>query len=838
MNSQGFFGQSSLPLNTVIYVDVLLPLALPQLLTYSVPTELQNQLLVGIRVTVQLRDKKLYSAIVADIHQNAPKNFTAKDIINIIDDHAIVSTQQLQFWKWISEYYMCTLGEVMKAALPAALKMESETKISATQSNIIPTELSTVEQLIISELNKKACNIYELNQRLGQKNVLPLLKNLLDKNLLSIDEELKNNYRHKTKSFVALHPNIQNDQQLHNLLSELDRAPKQKKLLLTYLHLAEPLSYVCPVEIPKDELMKVGEGTPASFKACLEKNIFKKIDKQVERINNTATVQKSLPELSKAQEKAIDEIRSLFESSNSVLLHGITSSGKTEVYIQLINEQLEQNRQVLYLLPEIALTTQIIERLQQVFGNKVGIYHSRFSDAERVEIYKRLLQLHNEPDKAYVILGARSSIFLPFTQLGLIIVDEEHESSYKQYDPAPRYNARDAAIVLASLHQAKTLLGSATPSVESYNNARNAKYGLVELTERYGNAQLPKIEIVDMVRARKKKLVHSHFSKVLLDAINTALERKEQVILFQNRRGFSSFIQCQACGHVPHCVHCDVSLTYHKYNQQLTCHYCGYATAMPTHCDKCASTEVTACGFGTEKIEDELSVLLPHAKIERWDLDSTRAKNAYERILHNFETQVTNILVGTQMIAKGLDFGNVSLVGILNADNMLNFPDFRAYERSFQLMSQVAGRAGRKSKDGFVIIQTSNPENPVLDQVIRNDYLTLYLGQAKERKLFFYPPYSRLIIITLKHTKREIVHQAANQLKGTLVMIFNKQLAGPEPPAINRIQNKYLLVFRLKLKRDDKLIHYKTLLNHCLSTLILSNRAYASLQISIDVDPA
>jgi primosomal protein N' (replication factor Y) len=543
-----------------------------------------------------------------------------------------------------------------------------------------------------------------------------------------------------------------------------------------------------------------------------------------------------LPELSPAQREAFDRLKA---ADKPVLLHGITSSGKTEVYIRLIDETLNNNRQVLYLLPEIALTTQIIERLRMVFGGRVGVYHSNFSDAERTEVYNNLLKSGNgeEGRGVEVILGVRSSLLLPFSDLGLIIVDEEHESSYKQYEPAPRYNARDAAVILGKMHGAKVVLGSATPSLESYYNALQGKYDLVKLTERYGNAILPEIRTIDMKRAYRKKTVVSNFSEPLLTAIKNALSRDEQVILFQNRRGFSPFVQCDACGHVAKCKYCDVSLTYHKYNNALTCHYCGYSIAMPPVCPACNSPDIKTKGFGTEKIEDELSLLIPEARIERLDLDATKSKYAYGKILHGFEAHTIDILVGTQMITKGLDFGNVSLVGIMNADNLLNFPDFRAYERSFQLMSQVAGRAGRKDKPGEVIIQTSMPENPVIRQVIKHDYAAFFAMQTDERRLFNYPPFCRLIVVSLRHPQQETVREAGLVIKTLLTNIFGKDVAGPEPPPVGRVQNKYILNFRIKLKKDSNISLAKQLISNAF-TQLKSERKYASIITVADVDPA
>jgi primosomal protein N' (replication factor Y) len=818
-------------------IEVLLPLYL-KTLTYSVPCEMTNAVKTGVRVIIPLGNKKMYSGIVVGMSENVNAGFELKDIIGIIDETPIVTDLQLALWRWIAAYYICTLGEVMKAALPACLKLESQTKIALNQD--IYTDLSSEVELndtdkqIIDNLLDKQLSMDELSKTVGKKNILPNIKKLLDIGIVVIEEKLVNNYKSKYQSFITLHPDIDSEQKLGAMLASLKKARKQELLLLKYIELASPLDFASPLEISKSELLDKSGVSESVYRFCEKKEIFTSTRKIIDRLKNDAVVQKALPELSPAQNEAFERLKT---AGKPVLLHGITSSGKTEIYIRLIDETLKANRQVLYLLPEIALTTQIIERLRIVFGSKVGIYHSNFSDAERTEVYNSLLKSNNGESRVEIILGVRSSLLLPFDNLGLIIVDEEHESSYKQYEPAPRYNARDAALILGKLHCAKVVLGSATPSLESYYNALQGKYDLVKLTERYGKAILPEIRTIDMKRAYRKKTVVSNFSEPLLNAIKETLARKEQVILFQNRRGFSPFVQCDGCGQVAKCKYCDVSLTYHKYNNALTCHYCGWSIPMPSVCPSCNSPNIKTKGFGTEKIEDELSLLIPEARIERLDLDATKSKYAYGRILHGFEAQTIDILVGTQMIAKGLDFGNVSLVGIMNADNLLNFPDFRAYERSFQLMSQVAGRAGRKDKPGEVIIQTSMPENPVIRQVIKHDYATFFAMQTDERRLFNYPPFCRLIVLSIKHPKQDVVREAGNVMKTMLVKIFGKDVAGPEPPPVGRVQNKYILNFRIKLKKDADLNHYKSLINNVFSQL-KSERKYAGLVVIADVDPA
>jgi primosomal protein N' (replication factor Y) len=818
-------------------IEVLLPLYL-KTLTYSVPVEMKDMIKTGIRVIIPLGNKKMYSGIVVGICENVSADFKIKEIVGVIDEAPVVSGSQLELWRWIADYYMCTLGEVMKAALPAYLKLESQTMIALNRSVYDDlsedVELEDADRQIIESLFEKQISVDDLSKKVNKRNILPNIKKLLDRGIVVIEEELVNSYRSKYQSFISLHPGIDSREKLEARLVSLKNAYKQKQILLKYVEIAAPLDFTRPLEIPKNELLDKSGVSESVYRMCEEKEIFVSARKKIDRLKNDIVAQKGLPELSPAQQVAFEKLKA---ADKPVLLHGVTSSGKTEVYIRLIDDTLSENRQVLYLLPEIALTTQIIERLRIVFGSQVGIYHSNFNDAERTEVYRNLLNVGDGEGRGVkVILGVRSSLLLPFDNLGLIIVDEEHESTYKQYDPAPRYNARDAAVILGKIHGARVVLGSATPSLESYYNATQEKYRLVKLTERYGGAILPKIRTIDMKRAYLKKTVVSNFSEPLLNAIKDALARNEQVILFQNRRGFSPFVQCNDCGHVAKCKYCDVSLTYHKYNNNLTCHYCGYSISMPSVCPACNSSNIKTKGFGTEKIEDELSLLIPEARIERLDLDSTKSKFAYSKILYNFEAHTVDILIGTQMITKGLDFGNVSLVGVMNADNLLNFPDFRAYERSFQLMSQVAGRAGRKDKQGEVIIQTTIPENPVIRQVVNHDYNAFFETQIDERRIFNYPPFSRLILLSVKHANQDTVRAAGDIMKTVLKRIFGKDVAGPEPPPVGRIQNKYILNFRIKLKKNSDLNHYKTMINDAVIHL-KSEKKYAGVIVVADVDP-
>jgi primosomal protein N' (replication factor Y) len=820
-----------------IGIEVLLPLYLKPL-TYSVPPEMKDAVKIGIRVAVPLGNRKIYSGIVVGICENAETAFTVKDIIGTLDENPVITNSQLKLWNWIARYYMCTPGEVMKAALPACMKLESQTKIALNHAvyGDLPDDFileNTGRQIIDSLLGGQA-SMDELAKKAGKKNIIPVIGKLLDAGIVTVEEELQSTYRAKYRTFISLHPRIDSERMLAETLDSLKKAPKQEQLLLKYVETATPLDFARPTEIPKNELLDGSGISETVYKSCEEKEIFITSKKETGRLGDTAGAQKGLPELSPAQQDAFDKIT---VAVKPVLLHGVTSSGKTEIYMRLIDETLKQHRQVLYLLPEIALTVQIIERLKAVFGHRAGIYHSSFSDAERTEIYGNLLKpADGEGRGVDIILGVRSSLLLPFSNLGLIIVDEEHENTYKQYEPAPRYNARDAAVILSGIHGAKIVMGSATPSLESYCNALQGKYELVRLTERYGGAMLPEIRTIDMRRAHRKKKVVSGFSEPLLNAIKNALADNGQVILFQNRRGFSPFVQCESCGHVLKCKHCDVSLTYHKYSSALTCHYCGYSIPMPGACPECGGADIGTRGLGTEKIEDELSILLPEARVERLDLDSTKSKYAFGKILHKFEEHAVDILVGTQMITKGLDFGNVRLVGIMNADNMLNFPDFRAYERSFQLMSQVAGRAGRKDRPGEVIIQTAMPENPVIRQVVKHDYGSFFAAQIDERQMFNYPPFCRLIILSIKHSKQDVLREAGDIMKNMLTGIFGKDVAGPEPPPVGRIQNKYILNFRIKLKKNSNIGHCKNLIGNIFAT-VKSEKKYAGLIIVADVDP-
>lgn len=839
---------------TTYFVDVILPLAVPNLYTYRVPFELNDAIAIGQRVVVQFGRGKLYSALVRTIHENPPKQYAAKYIDSILDEHPIVHAKQFELWDWMSQYYMCNIGDVMVAALPGGLRLASETKIvlSLEYSKKIADvnlKISDKEVLIIDALEvKNVLTLQDISQIIEQKTVYPIIKSLIEKGIVLIQEELKEKFRPKIETYVRITDQADNEDNLKIIFDTLERkAHKQLDVVMAYVTLSKRYSKE-RVEVKKSDIMKMIEGAEAALKSLVKKNIFELYDREVGRLANYDSENK-ISALNEIQQQVLNSIKKQFfgkdpEESTSdiaqtkdvVLLHGVTSSGKTEIYVKLIEEALAKGKQVLYLLPEIALTTQIINRLRKYFGDTVGVYHSKFNENERVEIWNDVLNSRSENSKFQIILGARSALFLPFSNLGLVIVDEEHDTSYKQYNPAPRYNARDGAIYLSHIHKAKTLLGSATPCLESYFNAQEGKYGFAEITQRFGGVQMPEIEIADVKEATRKKQMKSHFSPLLLDTVTLALEKKEQVILFQNRRGFAPQLECNMCAWVPQCSNCDVSLTYHKVSNQLRCHYCGYSIKPPSKCAACGDTDLKMKGFGTEKIEEELNIFYPRAKIARMDLDTTRSKFAHQHIIQDFEEGNIDILVGTQMVTKGLDFDNVSMVGILNADSMLNFPDFRSFERSYQLMAQVSGRAGRKNKRGKVIIQTQNPEHSIIQEVIANDYLSMYTNQLVDRKEFNYPPYFRLIEITVIHKDVNMVNVAAKYLADALKHHFSKRVLGPEFPIISRIRNLYHKNILLKIERDASVNQVKKIVSELLIKF-KSNADYKSVRIQIDVDP-
>lgn len=795
------------------FVDVILPLPIEARFTYRVPQVLNGKLAFGMRVIVPFGNNKLYAAIVERVHENAPKQFTVKYVLDVIDDRPVVSEAQYRLWQWIADYYMCTIGEVMAAALPSALRLASETKVKihpefdGDVSVLTPYELNVVELLI----HRETMTVAEVAKSLQVAKVMPIIKSLVDKRAIITDEEIHNPYKPKKETVIKLTPPYNQEVEFMALLDRLNakaQTSSQADTLLGFMmQTRQDGRYRFDAAISKAELLKGERISQSSLQTLLKKGVFESEERVVSRLADFASEQEAEVALSAPQETAYQQIKQNFEHYPVTLLHGVTGSGKTEIYIKLIDEVLKQGKQVLYLLPEIALTSQIVNRLRKYFGDRVGVYHSRFNEYERVEIWNRVLSGGEQDDtsKYQLILGARSALLLPYKQLGLVIVDEEHDGSYKQMDPAPRYHARDAAVMLAQIHGAKTLLGTATPSLESYFNVQLHKFGLVELMQRYADSHLPDIYTVNMSLATKRHEVQGVFSHFLIEQMTQALERKEQIILFQNRRGYAVRMICHTCESMPKCQYCDVTLTYHKKTNLLKCHYCGYAIEVPHECPTCHSTDIEMKGFGTEQVEDTLAAIFPEARIARMDTDTTRSKNAYQQIITDFEQHKTDILVGTQMVTKGLDFDRVSVVGILNADALISFPDFRAFERAFQLLSQVSGRAGRKEVPGKVVIQTFQPHHPALRYVESNDFMAMYTSQIAERQQFRLPPITRMVKITLKHADEQVVMDAAMQMQGMLREVFAGNVMGPAAPLVSRIQNYYLQDFWIKMSRDNTL---------------------------------
>ena len=729
------------------------------------------------------------------------------------------------------------MGEVMQAALPSALKLSSESKVLLSDDYVLDSmPLNDYEYLIVEALQvQPKIAISEVSKIIGFKKVMPIIHTMMEKGILVMEEELDEKYKAKYERFVRLNSQYRDDDRMRELMDGLTkRAYKQLELLLAYITMGGD----CDQDVKATDLLKKAGASSAILKAMADKEIFEVYERKTSRLKDfKAQTGVSSIQLTEVQQRACLEIKSGFEEQKPVLLHGVTSSGKTEIYIKLIQEALDEGKQVLYLLPEIALTAQIINRLRQYFGDKLGVYHSRYGVNERVEVWQQVRDfVSGQESQRQVIIGSRSAIFLPYSDIGLIIVDEEHDSSFKQVDPAPRYHARDAAIVLGAIHHAKVLLGSATPSYESYYNALHGRYKLVEITERYGGVEMPEIILSDMRVERRRKTAQADFGSVLLDAMNETLKEHNQVILFQNRRGFSLRVECDDCHHVPQCINCDVSLIYHKQQNVLRCHYCGYTTSVPAECPSCHSTNIRMHGFGTEKVEEDLKLMLPEAKVARLDLDTTRSRNDYQSILEAFQDRETDVLVGPQMVTKGLDFDSVKVVGILNADNMLSFPDFRAHERSFQLMAQVAGRAGRKGKQGKVVIQTYEPSHPVLQDVLRNDFKGLYEKQMLTRRQFGYPPFYRIVLIRLKHKEYQKLNPAAAELSSMLRPIFKQDLLGPEYPMVSRVKNLYIKQMMVKFNREHNAQQVKELIMKQIHVFQL-HPDYKSVQVQIDVDP-
>jgi primosomal protein N' (replication factor Y) len=804
-----------------------LPIPIQKTFTYSVTEDEAVFLQKGMRVAVSFGKTKMYTGLVYNIHQTAPNLYEAKEIHQILDETPLVNELQLKHWQWISSYYMCSLGDVYRASLPSAFLLESETIIYKNDAFTEDATLADDEFLIFEALQHQSqLTIHQVADILGKKKVMPIVNQLIKKSVITIKEEIYEQYKPKLVKYVRLHSDYNSDDSLEKLLDELSRAKKQREAVLGFFQLSSTKK---PIKA-KDLEEKVAVSSTI-LKSLVAKGIFEFYHIKTDRIQYKGDTN-DLKVLNEFQEKALSEIKETFKKKDVTLLHGITSSGKTEVYTKLIQEVLDEGKQVLFLLPEIALTTQIITRLQFYFGEQISVFHSKYSMNERVEVWNNVLE---NKTKARIILGARSSIFLPFSNLGLIVVDEEHETSYKQFEPSPRYNARDAAIVLAKIHQAKILLGSATPSLETYFNAQQNKYGFVEINRRHGNVQLPKIELINVKEKQRKKEMTGHFSDRLLKLIQEALDQKEQIILFQNRRGFSPVVECKTCGVSPQCPNCDVSLTFHKFKHELRCHYCNYQRAMPNSCGACGSNTLDNKGFGTEQIELELKELFPDFKIGRMDLDTTRGKHGYQKIIGAFEAREIDVLVGTQMLSKGLDFDNVSLVGVLNADTMLNFPDFRAHERAYQMMVQVSGRAGRSKKQGNVAIQTYNPFHQILQQVSVTNYAEMYKEQLQERWQYKYPPYYRLIKITLKHKDYSKVDNGVNWLFKALYNSFGEYVLGPTAPAVSRIRNQYIKNIVIKIPPKQNLANTKNHLSKIKNTFEAVND-FRPIRFIIDVD--
>ncbi|MFK8104499.1 MAG: primosomal protein N' [Saprospiraceae bacterium] len=825
MSQENYYPVSS----SKLYAQVLLPVALGKPYTYFVPEELVSQVKFGVRVEVQFGKSKLYAGIVVGLEEGSEASLKTKNVLTVLDEQAIIEPQQYEFWKWMASYYCCTLGEVMHAALPAGLKLSSETRIILSPifddnyQGLDDKEFMVTEALSI----QNELTVDEIRKILDKKTVYPLLNKLLDKKIIYLKEELKSQYKPKEVDCIRLQePYETQPYLLEDAFALLSRSNRQVEALMAFIQLSKKQDV-----IRKKDIYDIANVDSTVVKAIVKKGIFEIYKKTISRIGGYEEDLLASSELVPQQVNALAEIKTVFSEKNVCLLHGVTGSGKTRVYMELIREAMDRGEQVLYLLPEIALTTQIIIRLQKIFGEEIAVYHSRLNNHERVEVW-RIAQA-GKP----IILGARSSLFLPFKNLKLIIVDESHDTSFKQNNPAPRYSGRDAAIYLAHLFEAKVLLGTATPSIESYHNAKNNKYGLVEMPERFGGVKLPEVVIVDVRQELRTQKMKSHFTSVLLASLEETLANGEQAILFQNRRGYSPTLRCVSCGWNSGCIHCDVSLTYHKFSNNLRCHYCGYQNKIPTTCPDCGDTQLSLKGFGTEKIEDDLKIFLPDAKIGRMDFDTVRSKNAHAKIINDFEEKRLDILVGTQMITKGLDFDNVGIVGVLSADHLFQFPDFRASERAFQLITQVSGRAGRKHKQGKVIIQAFNMDHPVLKEVYHNDFTSFFARELQERNEYLYPPFFRLIRISLKHKKPQILNEAAKVFTKVLKDQLGKRVIGPAIPSVPRVRNLFILDIMIKLERVGKQIYLAKQTIAAAKYKMHQEKGFSTIRVNVDVDP-
>lgn len=816
------------------FAETLLPLAIPGTYTYRVPEGMR--LSIGMRVLVPFGRKKIFTAIVTSLHDREPKGYDVKEILGTLDDKPILRHPQLEFWQWIADYYLCSMGEVYKAAVPSGLKVESETTISVNPDfeESEPGQLSDRERVILDFTAQRGrIQIAEIAHATGFKTVERNVSHLLDMDALHVSERVIDNYRPKTEACVRLTIAHNDEETLHQFFDQLKRAPKQESLLLAYLDMSRWIQGGDVKEVSKENLLKRAGVSGAVLHEAVKRGMFEIYKKEINRFAELGSVLEEPPTLSDEQQRAYTEIHQSMREHAITLLHGVTSSGKTSVYMHLIADALKLGKQVLYLVPEIALTTQLTRRLRRVFGDKLLIYHSKFSDNERVDIWKKLLDT-SEP---CVIIGVRSSVFLPYSNLGLVIVDEEHDSSYKQQDPAPRYNGRNAALVLAQMHGAKTVLGSATPALEVYHLALEGRYGLVKLMTRYGDIKMPDVKVINTIQARKRREMNGLFSNELITECRKALSDGQQVILFQNRRGYSPMVRCKECGWVPKCENCDVSLTYHKHNHSLVCHYCGYTLPLPDLCPACQLPGIEIVGYGTERIEDDIDAVFPGEKISRMDLDTTRSKNSYDRIIDDFSAHRTNILVGTQMVTKGLDFDAVSIVGILNADTMINFPDFRSHERAFDMLEQVSGRAGRAHKQGQVIIQTSNPEHDVIKFVQAHDYEGFYQHELADRQQFGYPPFTKVINIYLKHRDDATVGELAVRYSGLLRQVFGTRVLGPMAPFVARVQNLFIRQVVLKMETAASMAKVKGILRQLYEQMLAADARMKAVKLYYDVDP-
>lgn len=820
------------------FAEILLPVPIPRFFTYRIPKALVGKTMAGQRVIVPFGQKKILTGVVVTVHGQPPKDYEAKYILELLDETEVIYPQQFKLYQWIADYYLCTLGEVLAAALPSGLKLSSESMVqlhpafNEAETNF---DFSERERMVINHLKNDTMTYSQVAKLLGAKSIYSILKSLASKSAILLFEQVREKFRPKTEKHVRLQPQWVEKKKLESLFDSLAAKPKQEAVMLKYL---QHVAVFAHPELNQKGVAKsilVDEEISASSLATLIKNnIMEEFDVVVPRFGFDDPAHTTPLLLSEKQEATRNEILHAFENERVALLHGVTGSGKTEIYIDLIKRALEGGNQVLYLLPEIAITTQVVQRLKKVFGSMMGVYHSKFSDNERVEVWNGILA-----GKFRFVVGVRSSVFLPFDNLGLIIVDEEHDPSYKQHEPAPRYHARDVALVMAQIHHARVLLGSATPSVESFYQTQVGKYKLVTLLERFGEAQLPEILFANLSQERKNKTLKGEFSKLLVSEMAEAIANKEQVILFQNRRGYSPMVQCEDCGWVPKCINCAVSLTYHQYRHAMVCHYCGYKEELPSQCPTCTSKRIQTLGYGTEKLEEELKLQFAETNVMRMDLDTTRSKSGYENIIEGFETGRTDILVGTQMVTKGLDFDRVSLVGVFDADRMMHFPDFRSYERAFQLITQVSGRAGRRNKKGKVVIQTSNPEHPLFKQILKNDVLGFLEEQMRDRQEHFYPPFARLIEITFKHTDKKLVRSMAEEFAAAAKQVItNARILGPAEPMISKIRNEFLLSIAIKIARDQgKLGETKAYLRQE-AEVLKSKKEYRNVRVVFDVDPA